>query len=48
MKFHKIKEEFKKLNEENHRLKEIIRGLIMEKNKEEIIKKVERLKKEYG
>jgi len=29
---------FKKLKEENQRLKEIIRELIMEKNKEEIIK----------
>lgn len=36
---------FKKLKEENQKLKEIIRGLIMEKDKEEIIKKIERLRK---
>ena len=38
---------FKKLKEENQRLKEIIEELTMEKNKEKIIKKIERLK-EYG
>ncbi len=36
---------FKKLKEENQRLKEIIRGLIMEKDEKEIIKKIERLRK---
>lgn len=36
---------FKKLKQENQKLKEIIRGLIMEKEEKEIIKKIERLRK---
>jgi len=39
---------FKKLKEENQRLKEIIRELIMEKDEKEIIKKIKGLRKEYG
>lgn len=42
MKFHKVKEKLRKLKEENQRLKEIIRELIMEKDK--LIKKIEGLK----
>jgi len=38
---------FKKLKEENLRLKEIIRNLITEKDEKEIIKKIKGLRKEY-
>ncbi len=48
MKFNKIKERLVKLKEENHRLKKIIKDLVMEKDEKEIIKKVGELKKEYG
>ena len=35
---------FKKLKEENQKMKEIIKGLIIEKDEKEIIKKVKKLK----
>ncbi len=36
---------FKKLKEENQKLKEIIKSLLNEKDEKEIIKKIERLRK---
>ena len=39
---------FKKIKEENQKLKDIIRDLVMEKDTSELIKKIEMLKKEYG
>jgi len=48
VKFYKIKEELRKLREENYKLKKIIRELINESDEKEIIKKIKTLKKEYG
>jgi len=45
VKFNKVKEELRKLKEENIKLKEIINDLINEKDEKEVIKKVERLRK---
>lgn len=47
MKFYKLKEELKRLEEENKKLKEIIKELVREKDTDELIKKIARLKK-YG
>ena len=38
---------FRKLKEENYKLKEIIRSLVMEKDEEKIIKKVKELRKKW-
>ena len=44
MKFNKVKEELRELKEENQKMREIINGLINERDDVEIIKKVKELK----
>lgn len=47
MKFYKLKEEVQKIKEENQKLKKIIIDLIYTEDTNELIKKIEVLKKEY-
>ena len=48
MKFNKVKEELNKLKDENQKLKKIVRELIREKDKIEIIKKIENIKSNHS